>query len=153
VARGVVCAVVAVLLGCQQNARTEASLLGEAQSPGLPPASTDARQGVADPRPPDEAPRQSSCRRARAVWLRPRVVASEWPSRLGQRVLLRVRPERAVAVGETVVAAEGQRFLVLASPGALLTGTHTFVVVGSASVRLGGRVQLPQLVLDDDCSS
>jgi len=150
VARGVVCAVAAVLLGCRQKAPTEASLLGETQFPGLPSASPDARQG-ADPRPPDEAPREPAC--PRAVWLRPRVVATEWPSRLGQRVLLRVRPVRAVAVGETVVAAEGERFLVLAPLGAPLSGAHAFVVVGSASVRLGGRVQLPQLVLDDDCSS
>jgi hypothetical protein len=60
---------------------------------------------------------------------------------------------RAVAVGETVVVAGTERFLVLASPNAALMGAHAFVVAGSADAVVTGRVRLPLLVLDDDCTS
>jgi len=90
---------------------------------------------------------------APALRVSARVLAAEWPLRLGQRVLLRVRTVRATGVGEAVVVSGGTRFVVLAAPGARLDGVHTFVVTGSATVRLGGRVQLPELLLDDSCAS
>ncbi|MGH7293307.1 MAG: hypothetical protein ACRELB_00160 [Polyangiaceae bacterium] len=80
------------------------------------------------------------------------MVATEWPARLGQRVVLRVRAVRAVAPGETLVVAEGERFVVLAPPDARLDGMHAFVLTGSTPVALAGRVQLPELAIDDDCS-
>lgn len=112
----------------------------EALPAGEPSAAPTASEGDARPCAP-------------ALRVSARVLAAEWPSRLGQRVLLRVRTERAMGLGETVVVSAGTRFVVLAAPGARLDGMHTFVVTGSAPARLGGRVQLPELLLDDSCAS
>lgn len=90
---------------------------------------------------------------APALRVSARVVATEWPSRLGQRVLLRVRAVRALGLGESLVVSEGTRFVVLSSPEARLDGVHTFVITGSATLALAGRVRLPELLLDDSCAS
>jgi hypothetical protein len=60
---------------------------------------------------------------------------------------------RAVAVGETVVVAGSERFLVLAPPTVSLAGAHAFVITGFASVALGGRLRLVTLVVDDGCTA
>jgi hypothetical protein len=146
--RAVLCVVAPVVVCCQGLAQPEEPSSGETQGQAVPTASATAtKEATARADPGDqETADKPAC--PPPVSVSPWVVATEWPSRLGQRVWLRVRPVRALGLGETVVAADSQRFLVLAPPGAPLAGTHAFVVVGSATAALGGRVRLPQLLLN-----
>jgi hypothetical protein len=71
---------------------------------------------------------------------------------LGQRVRLRVRPERALSFTEWLVAAGGQRFVINAAPDTNWTQDHAFLITGTTLAPLHGRTALPQLVVDDECS-
>jgi hypothetical protein len=118
-----------------------------AAAPTEPPPDAATTHSGAVPSAPD--PR---CVRPPAVAAA--TLAAEWPARIGQRVLLRVSVTRALGPTEWLATAgAGERFLVLAPPTAKLVGLHAFVVSGSANAALGGRVRLPELILDDDCAS
>jgi streptogramin lyase len=85
--------------------------------------------------------------------LAPGVLAVRWPSLLGRRVRLRLRPLRAVSVTEWLVVAGGQHFVVLASPDTTWTTEHTFIVIGSTLAPTHGRTSLPALLVDDGCDA
>lgn len=123
----------------EQTADPPATPTGEAPQTEEPTATADG--------PSERAPLCAPALRVPA-----RVLATQWVSRLGQRVVLRVRAVRTLAPGESLVVSEGERFVVLAPPRARLDGMHTFVLTGSATVALAGHTRLPELLLDD-CSS
>jgi len=70
---------------------------------------------------------------------------------IGQRVRLRMRIERAVDFTLSMGVSDGRRFAIVLSPADAWSGeiAKTFTVMGSRSVRVGGRAQLPELLLDD----
>lgn len=87
------------------------------------------------------------------VRVAPRVLASEWPRRVGQRVRFGCRVVAVLDFTTSVVRADGATFAVTAEPGSdLCTSTSTFIIVGSTRVHDHGRVRLPELLLDD-CGS
>lgn len=82
----------------------------------------------------------------------PKTLTAQWPSMLGKRVSFAAHIDRALDVTESIVVAHGERFVVLLPPDQAWQGeaTKTFIVMGSARVKLGGTTTLPQLVLDAD---
>lgn len=78
-------------------------------------------------------------------------IAARWPTMIGQRVRLRMRIERAVDFTLSMGVSDGRRFAIVLSPDAVWSGeiAKTFTVMGSRSLRVGGRAQLPELLLDD----
>ncbi len=122
--------------------------------PPAPPAvgvSAVATSSATEPVDPASAPATTTC--ALVPTIAPGVLAATWPSRLGQRVRLRVRPVRALSITEWLVTAGGQRFVVLARPDTVWQAEHTFAVAGSTLAFIHGRTSLPELILaDDECS-
>ncbi|HEX7603709.1 MAG TPA: hypothetical protein VF316_18955 [Polyangiaceae bacterium] len=84
----------------------------------------------------------------------PKTLTAQWPSMLGKRVSFAAHIDRALDVTESIVVAHGERFVVLLAPDQAWQGeaTKTFIVMGSARVKLGGTTTLPQLVLDTDAA-
>ena len=64
---------------------------------------------------------------------------------------MRVRVVRALSFTDFLVTAEGERFVVTASPDTKFDREMVFSVIGSVTVPLGGRTALPELVVDDGC--
>jgi hypothetical protein len=77
-----------------------------------------------------------------------------WPALIGRRVQLHMLIERALDFTDVLVTAGGRRLVITMSPDAMWTGVqlHTFVVMGSTTVPLRGRVILPHLLLADEDS-
>ncbi len=79
-------------------------------------------------------------------------LARTWPSRLGKKVRLRSRVERATDLLHVVVRAGKEPFSVMLSPGAAWTGesVRTFTVMGSTTAWLpGGPLKVAELLLDE----
>ncbi len=79
-------------------------------------------------------------------------LARTWPTRLGTKVRLRSRVERATDLLHVVVRAGKEPFSVMLSPGAAWSGeaVRTFTVMGVTTVRLpGGPLQVAELLLDE----
>lgn len=123
----------------------------EVMDPGLPaPADSTAAGVEADP-PSARPAERPSC--GPSLVLSPSTLATQWPALLGRRVRLRVRLLRALSFDEWLVTAGEQRFVVLAAPHTRWVGEHVFVVTGSTIAPVHGRTALPELLLDDDCTS
>ncbi len=62
------------------------------------------------------------------------------------------RIERSIDLMTALVTAKGARFVVVLGPDQIWDGERerTFRVMGSAQVALGGRVTVPQLLLESD---
>ncbi len=78
-------------------------------------------------------------------------LATRWPALIGRQVRLPMRVERAIDFTDALATVGGRQFVLTMSPDAIWTGVrpHTFVVLGSTTVPLGGRTVLPHLLLDD----
>jgi hypothetical protein len=78
-------------------------------------------------------------------------LAAGWPKMIGQRVRLPMRIDRAVDFTIAIGVSGKHRFSLLLSPAATWTGTvkKVFVVTGSRTVHSGGRLVLPELLVDD----
>jgi len=117
-----------------------------------PPAPNDSIAPGEEARPPAAPPAKPPLCES-ALVLSPSALATRWPALLGRRVRLRVRPLRALSFDEWLVAAGGQRFVALAAPDTQWAGEHVFIVSGSTLAPIHGRSSLPELVVDDDCTS
>ncbi len=117
-----------------------------------PPAPSDSVAPAEEAGAPLAAPTEPpSCEPA--LVLSPSAFATRWPALLSRRVRLHVRPLRALSFAEWLVSAGGQRFVVLAAPDTQWAGEHVFFITGSTIAPVHGRTELPELLLDDDCSS
>lgn len=127
---------------------------GEPPRPA-PDAQPVATEAVASPPPsappsPPALDAPNPC--AQVVTLDGPTLHATWPQRLGQRVRLRARVERALDLTTALVTAGGRSFVVLVGPDRLWQGERlqVFSVMGSTVAPLGGKVALPQLLLDTD---
>ncbi len=79
-------------------------------------------------------------------------LAATWPQRLGERVSMSARIERSIDLMTALVTSKGARFVVVLGPDQIWDGerVRVFRVMGSTQVALGGRVTLPQLLLEAD---
>ena len=104
------------------------------------PSATKAERSAAD-----------AC--APASRVAPSTLAATWPARVGQRVRLAAKIERALDYTDVLLLAAGQRFVAMIAPDQLWEGTaeHTYTVLGSKTVALAGRTTLPELLFDDAC--
>ena len=79
-------------------------------------------------------------------------LTATWPQRIGERVRLSARVERSIDLMTALVTSKGARFVVVLGPDQIWDGERVLVfrVMGSTQVALGGRVTLPQLLLEPD---
>lgn len=85
--------------------------------------------------------------------VKPDELAATWPKRLGQKVRLRARIERAVDLTQSVVRAGRQRFVVMLGPSDSWSGEaeRVFTVMGSATAWIAGGPQVvAQLLLEPE---
>lgn len=71
---------------------------------------------------------------------------------MGERVRMSARVERSLDLMTALVTAKGARFVVVLGPDQIWEGerVRVFRVMGSTQAALGGRVTLPQLLLEAD---
>lgn len=86
-----------------------------------------------------------------AAKIDPGTLSATWPQRIGQRVRLTARVERALDFTDYLVTAKRHRFVVMMAPDQSWehSAERTFSVLGSTTAALRGRVSLPHLVLED----
>jgi hypothetical protein len=110
----------------------------------------------------ETAPKAATSPAPTASCARPPLVDAQrltatWPQRMGERVRMSARVERSIDLMTALVTAKGARFVVVLGPDQSWDGEreHVFRVMGSTDVALGGRVTLPQLLLepDDTCDA
>lgn len=145
--------VLALAINCQRGA-------GSTTIPDEPPASSAPAAVLSASSPASPAPSVAqrlgqpveAC--VPGARVAPATLAATWPARLGQRVRMKARIDRAVDLMTVVVIAGGQRFAVVAGPEQLWEGEmdRTFTVMGSTTVALGGKVTMPQLLLEEECA-
>lgn len=88
--------------------------------------------------------------------LAPRELVVTWPQHVGARVAFSSRIDRTVDFTTVVIEAkDGTRFAVTLAPDEIWSGesVHAFTVGGSTTIRIHGARTLPQLFLDEHCST
>lgn len=153
--RAVILATIALILGvlsCAPQAPDVDAVPIAASGTSLgavpPQATTNPPTSATLPAAETEEP---SC--APALVLAGSTLAVRWPALIGRRIRVRVRPVRAIDLTQWLVRAGGQSFIVMAAPDTSWTTEHAFVVLGSTIAPVHGRTALPELALDDSCSS
>lgn len=118
-------------------------------TPPPPVAPTPAPEPKPNPATPRDA---AAC--LRNLQVDGRRLAVSWPSKIGQQVALSARVERALDIGQYVMRADGERFLVTAIGGPEAwegDQLHLFTVIGRGLAHVhGGPQHLPQLMLLGD---
>jgi hypothetical protein len=79
-------------------------------------------------------------------------LTARWPVLLGQTVRMVGKVDRALDITNSIIIAEGHRFVVMLRPGAGWAGDaeRVYNVMGSDTVATGGPTRLPQLMLVED---
>ncbi len=142
--------VVAILLGaCEGNASVGPSSSSSAiESPAPTLLSASVSEVPSDAGTDGRAATRAGSSCPPPVRIPPRILATTWPKYLGLRVSLICRAIRRFDFTRTVVVADGAKFIVVSAPDVSVCerGTSTFLVMGSSTVALGGRVVLPELL-------
>lgn len=122
----------------------------EPSVPVLPVPSASGILSSATTRPSASEPTASE--RPPPLRVAPRILAVSWEVYLGHRVSLACRPVRRIDFTRTVVAAGGEKFLVMGPPDVTPCGakTSTFTVTGASTFAASGKTMLPELLLDED---
>jgi len=147
--------VLGLAVSCQRGAGSTSNEQPAATTAQAPAPSVVATQQAVTPASSVIAPAADpieACVPAQRI--APATLAATWPARLGQRVRMKGHVELSVDLMTAVIRAGGQRFAVVVGPDRLWEGDQerTFTVMGSTTVAMGGKVTMPQLLLEDECA-
>ena len=82
-------------------------------------------------------------------------LTARWPQLIGRHVRLAARIESAIDFTSVLASANGRRLVIAMPPATIWSGVqsqHTFLILGSVTAPLGGRLVLPHVLLDDEAS-